>query len=160
MGKYRRLRRAHIAGEFLDVRQNDFLVPDRDGAKLLLILVVFTDGIDEGAAIETFLAEPILQGGKNPREFFLGTAAAGFDRIDEPVAPLLALGLQHHMHQIGFRAEQFVERGLGGAGFIDDGVDAGRVYSVLAEQSRRGGEQTAARGLVIAAGETYSDGAL
>ncbi len=64
------------------------------------------------------------------------------------------------MHQIGFRAEQLVQRGLRGAGFVDDGVDAGRVYSVLAEQPRRGGEQTAARGLVIAASETYSARAL
>ncbi len=61
MGKHRRLRRAHVAGEFLDIRQHDFLVPHRDGAKLLLILVMFADGIDEGAAIETFLAKPILQ---------------------------------------------------------------------------------------------------
>src|SRR4029450_754076 len=157
--KYRGLSRAHVAGELLDVRQNDFLMPHRDGAKLLLILVVFTNGIDEGAAIETLLAEPILQRRENRRQFFLGTAAAGFDGTDEPVAPLLALGLQNHMYQIGFRSKQVVERGLGGAGFVDGGVDAGRVSSVPAEQPRRGGEQPAARGLVIAPSETYSDGA-
>jgi hypothetical protein len=56
MGKHCRLRRAHVAGQLLNVGQDDFLVPHRDGAKLLLILVVFADGIDEGAAIETFLA--------------------------------------------------------------------------------------------------------
>src|SRR6266404_133040 len=160
MGKHYRLSRTHVAGELLDIRQDDFLVPHRDGAKLLLILVMFAVGIDEGAAIETFLAKPILQRRKNPREFCLGTASVGFDRIDEPVAPLLALGLQHHVHQIGFRSKQFVERGLRGAGFVDDGVNAGRVYSILAEQVCRGAEQTPARGLVIAASETYSDGSL
>jgi hypothetical protein len=28
------------------------------------------------------------------------------------------------MHEVGLRAEQFVERGLGCAGLVDDGVDA------------------------------------
>jgi hypothetical protein len=57
------------------------------------------------------------------------------------------------MHEIGFRAEQFVERGLGRARLVDDGVDAGGVDAVLAEQMRRRVEQPSARGLIIAGGQ-------
>jgi hypothetical protein len=160
MGQHFRLRRAHLTGQPLDMRQHHFLVPHRDRPELLLVLVVLGDGIDEGTAVEAFLAEPALQRGKDARQFCLRTAAAGFDRVDEPFAPLLALGLQHGMHQVGFRSEQLVERGLGGAGLVDDGVDAGGVDAVLAEQPRRGSEQASARGLVVAGSGTSDDGTL
>ena len=152
MGQHLRLRRAHFAGELFDVRKNDLLVPQRDVAKLLLILVVFGDGIDERAAVETFLAEPALQRGKDPRQFRLRIAAARLDGRDEPLTPLLAFALKHRVHEIGFRAEQFVERGLRRAGLVDDGVDAGGVDAVLAEQVRRRVEQAPARGFFIACG--------
>jgi hypothetical protein len=58
-----------------------------------------------GAAVKTFLTEPVLQCWKNPRQFCLCGAAAGFDGVDEPFAPLLALGLEHDVHQIVFRSE-------------------------------------------------------
>ena len=40
----------------------------------------------------------------------------------------------------------------GGAGFIDDGVDAGGVDAVLAKQMRRRAEQAVARGFLVARG--------
>jgi hypothetical protein len=149
-----RIGRAHFAGKFLDVRKHDLLVPHRDGAKLFLILVVLADGVDERAAVETFLAEPALQRRKDSRQFHLRPTAAGFDGADEPFAPLLAFALQHRVHQVGLGAEQFVERGLGRTGFVDDGVDAGRVDAVLAEQPCRRVEQAFARGIFIARGTT------
>ena len=145
-----RLGRAHFAGELFDMRQHHLLVPHRDGAELLLVLVVFADRVDEGAAVKSLLAEPAFQRRKDSREFCLRVAAALFHRADEPFAPLLAFALQHGMHEIGFRAEQFVERGFCSAGFVDDGVDAGGVDAVLAKQMRRCAEQAPARQLVVA----------
>ena len=80
-------------------------------------------------------------------------AAAGFDGADEPFTPLFAFALQHGMHEVGLRAEQLVERGLRGAGFVDDGVDAGGVDAVLAEQPRRRTQQTSARGFIVGGNE-------
>ncbi len=153
MGETFRFDRAHLTGELFDVRQHHLLVAQRDGAKLLGILVVLADCVDERAAVEALFAEPALQRRKDPRQFHLRVAAAGFDGRDEPFAPLLAFVLQHRMHQIGLRPEQFVERGLRGAGFIDDGVDAGGVDAVFAEQVRRRVEQPPARGFLIACGK-------
>jgi len=78
MGEDFRLSRAHFAGEFFNVGENDLLVPQRDVAELLLVLVVLGHRIDERAAVKTFLAEPLLQRGKDPRQFGLWIAAAGF----------------------------------------------------------------------------------
>src|ERR1700756_2095359 len=99
------------------MREHDLLVLHRDRPKLLLVLVVLADRIDEGTAVEALLAEPALQRWKDARQFCLRIAAAGFDRADEPLAPLLAFALQHCVHETGLRAEQLVERGLRGAGF-------------------------------------------
>ncbi|MBA7486352.1 hypothetical protein ES707_21910 [subsurface metagenome] len=153
MCEQRRLGRAHFAGEPFDVREHDLLVLHRDVAELLLVLVVLGDRIDEGAAVEAVLAEPCFQGREDARQLGLCIAAARLDGADEPFAPLLAFAFQHGVHEIGFRAEQFVERGLRGAGFIDDGVDAGGVDAVLAEQTRRRAEQTSARGLIVGGSE-------
>jgi hypothetical protein len=38
---------------------------------------VLGDRVDEGAAVEAFLAKPALQRGKDPRELGLRIAAAG-----------------------------------------------------------------------------------
>src|SRR5207237_4312399 len=130
----------------------------RDVAELLLILVVLGDSIDEGATVEALLAEPAFERREDPRQLLLGIAAAGLDGADEPFAPLLAFALEHRMHEIGFRSEQFVERGLGGTGFVDDRIDSGGVDAVLAEQIRRAAEQAPARGLIIACARSGSGG--
>ena len=158
MGQHFRLGRAHLSGELFDMRQHHLLVAQRDAAELLRVLVVLGDRVDEGAAVEAFLAEPALQRRKNPLQLRLRVAAAIFHRADEPFAPRLAFALQHGMHEVGLRSEQFVERGLGGAGLVDDGVDAGGVDAVLAEQMRRRAEQATARGLLVACSGTCGDG--
>ena len=99
-------------------------------AELLLVLVVLADGVDEGAAVEAILAEPVFSAGKMRVSFACASPPPVSMRADEPFAPLLALALQHRLHQVGLRTEQFVQRGLGGAGLVDDGVDAGGVDSV------------------------------
>ena len=111
------------------------------------------DRIDEGAAVEALLGEPALQRRKDPRQFRLRVAAAVFHRADEPFPPRLAFAFQHGVDEVGLRSEQFVERGLGGAGLVDDGIDPGGVDAVLAEQMRRRAEQASARGFFVACGE-------
>ncbi len=105
MRQHCRLGRTHFAGELFDVPKHHLLVPHRDVAELLLVLIVFADRIDEGAAVKSILAEPAFQRRKDSREFGLRVAAALFHRADEPFPPLLAFTLQHGMHEIGFRAE-------------------------------------------------------
>src|SRR3984885_12231419 len=95
MRQHMRLGCAHLAGELLYIAENDLLVPHRNRAELFLILVVFADRVDEGAAVEAFLTEPVFQRRENPREFRLRAAAAGLDGADEPFTPLLAFGLKH-----------------------------------------------------------------
>ena len=158
MGEHFRFGRAHFAGKPFDVRQHHLLVSQRDGAELLLILVMLGDCVNERAAVETFLAKPALQCRKDSRQLRLRVAAAGFDRADELFAPLLAFAFQHGMHEVGLRSEQFIERGLGGPGFMDDGVDAGGVDSVLAEQVCGRIEKAAARRLFVAACKRCGDG--
>ena len=60
MGEQFRFSRAHFTGKLLDVSQHDLLVPQRDGAELFGVLVVFADRVDERAAVETFFAKPAL----------------------------------------------------------------------------------------------------
>src|ERR1700755_2997234 len=120
MSEYAGLARAHLAGELLDVAENDLFMPHCDCAKLLLVLVVFADRVDEGATVEALLAKPAFQRRKNSREFFLRAAAAGFERADEPFAPLPAFGLEHDVHEVILRSEKLVERGLSGSGLVDD----------------------------------------
>src|SRR5579872_274144 len=111
---------------------------------------MLADGIDEGAAVEALLAEPALQRREDPRQLGLRIAAAGLHCADEPFAPLLALVLEHRMHEVGLGAEQLVERRLRSTRLIDDRVDPGGVDAVLAEQMRRCGKQSAARRFIVA----------
>ena len=105
MSKQCRLGRAHLGREALDMGEHDLLVAQRDVAELLLVLVVFGDRIDEGAAVEAIPAESGLEGGEDAHQLRLGVAAAGFDGADEPFAPLLAFALQHGRNEVGLRAE-------------------------------------------------------
>src|SRR5579872_5697546 len=55
------------------------------------------------------------------------------------------------VHEVVLRSEQFVERRLRGAGFVDDGVDAGGIDAVFAEEAGCGVQQASARRFVITA---------
>lgn len=136
---------ARLDAQAADERQHLPLVAECQLAQPVGGLVVLGDGVDKRAAVEPLLPEPLAEEGEDRQQACARVRPGLCRRGDEPVAPDLTLGAENRLDEMLLRAEQLVERGLGGAGFLDDGVDADCVDAALAEQVGRRGDQPAAR---------------
>src|SRR3954471_15837818 len=106
-----------------------------------IFLVVFGHRVDEGAAVEAFLLEPVLQHVEDADQLVPGRPAKLVQRRLEPSPPCFAFPFQHGEDKALLGAELIVQRHLGDARLRQDLVDARGVDPMKAEQACGGIEK-------------------
>ncbi len=97
--------------------------------------LIFEQHVDEGAAFEILDLEPIVIRIEDRQEALSRIIGAGADFTDQPIlGPQRFAPIQERQHKVLLGLEMPIERHLGDAGPLDNGVDADRARALMREQ--------------------------
>jgi hypothetical protein len=137
-----------LLGQAADERADPLELADRGQAHRALGLGDLDHDVDEGAALEVLLAEPVRERVEDCEQALgRGAAAALGLRLQPGARPELLAPLEEGEDQVVLRGEVAVERHLRDAALGDDPVDPDRPGAVPAEQLVGGVQDPLARGL-------------